>query len=216
MGFFEFLYKSLVKPVGCIITIIILVVLSVIVCISDGVGNFFKGNKMETYREYITNGEYDKACDYALAHDLDISDVLSKQTYDKLMDGDISEAQALCARYDQMYVFFHTFLTNLQAVYDKKGINAVVLAFSMIPYPSPSESIISEDCLLQWGIKDSFYSQKSIAEENNRCIEALCQYLQAKGKDSDIDVVLNFLQPCNNYEDISEDEVNRIKNKFSK
>ena len=61
MGFFDFLYKGLVRPMGCLLFFILMLVLGILMELGEGVVDMFTDNKMETYREYITDQEYDKA-----------------------------------------------------------------------------------------------------------------------------------------------------------
>lgn len=215
MGFFDFLYKGLVRPMGCLLFFILMLVLGILMELGEGVVGMFTGNKMETYREYITDKEYDKAKEYAISNELDVKEVLSEQTYEYMKQGDFAAAQNLCAHQDQMYVYFHTLTSNIQALYDNNGTAKLALAFSMIPYPSPTSEYISDDFKKQWGYgKSDYVSKDEIVNENNRAIESLGNYVKAKGSTNGMSQLLEYLQPTTESGKINNDEVNRIKKKF--
>lgn len=215
MGFFDFLFKAFVKPLGCLVILIVLCVLSIIINVTEGIGSYFTGNKMETYREYIADKEYEKAHEYALNNNLDVKEVLTEQAYELMKEGDYVGAQSLCARQDQMYLYFHTLASNIQSLYEANGIESLAIAFSLIPYPSPASEYLSDDFKKQWGFEQyRYHSKGDIVLENNRSIEALGNYLKAKGTTDGFEKILEYLQPT--YEDGTQnnDEVNRIKKKF--
>lgn len=189
MGFFDFLYKGLVRPVGCFIIFILLAVLGAIGQCTEGVVDMFSGTP-----------KHEK---------------LASEVLDMLKEGQIVEAKELCSKEDHMYVYFHVLTSNLQTVYDAQGIDNVRLALSLVPFPSPTEYSLSDEFKQHWKMKDSYPKQPDVAEECNRGIEALCTYLQVKGKQKDIPKVLEFLQLKALYDGApSNDEVERIKKKF--
>lgn len=189
MGFFDFLYKGLMRPVGCLVIIVIMTVLGLIGQCAQGVANMFSGTPR--------------------------SEELTTEVFDMLKEGKVVEAKELCSKEDHMYVYFHVLTSNLQTVYDAKGIDDVRLALSLIPFPSPSEYSLSDEFKSHWQMEDSYPDQPDIAEECNRGIEAFCTYLQVKGKQEDIPKVLEFLQPKATYDDTTNnDDVERIRQKF--
>lgn len=189
MGFFDFLYKGLVRPMGCLVMFLIMIVLGTILQCTEGVANLFSGTPK--------------------------SEKLATEVFDMLREGKTVEAKELCSKEDHMYVYFHVLTSNLQTVYDAQGIDEVRLAFSLVPFPSPMEQSLSDEFKKHWQMDDSYPTQPDIAEECNRGIEALCTYLQVKGKQRDIPKVLEFLQPKASYDGVPEyDEVDRIKQKF--
>lgn len=189
MGFFDFLYKGLLRPVGCLVIFIIIIVLGSIVRCTEGVADIFS--------------------------DTPKSEKLSTEVFDMLKEGKTVEAKELCSKEDHMYVYFHVLTSNLQTVYDAQGIDEVRLALSLVPFPSPMEHSLSDEFQKHWQMDDSYPTQPDIAAECNRGIEALCTYLLVKGKQSDIPKVLEFLQPKASYNgDPEYDEVERIKQKF--
>ncbi len=215
MNFFSFLYQAIFRPIGCLVTIIVICVLGLLVQTCEGIMGVFTDNYVEQYREYIKEGNYEKACEYASEHNLNLSELLAKQTYDFLMAGNIQQAQYLCARENEMYVFFHTLTSNIQVLYDTHGIDPICMAFSMVPYPSPNDYSLPDDFKKQWGLDDrSYYHSNQIFSENNRAIETLCNYLKAKGKAEDISKVLDYLQPSHGDKGPDYGDVKRIKSKF--
>lgn len=189
MGFFEFLYKGLVRPMGCLMMFIIMIVLGLVLQCSDGVANMFSGTPR--------------------------SEELATEVFDMLKEGKAVDAKELCSKEDQMYVYFHVLTSNLQTVYDARGIDNVRLALSLVPFPSPMEYSVSDEFQKHWQMEDSYPTQPDIAEECNRGIEALCTYLQVKGKQKDIPKVLEFLQPQASFDDSPNyDEVDRIMQMF--
>lgn len=215
MGFFDFLYKGLFRPVGCLIIFVILLIIGGVGEMCMGVVNIFTGSQEETYREYILDKKYDKAHEYAVSKHLDVSKVLGEQVYDLMLEGKVEEAHTICAHEDQMYVYFHALTANIQPIYDAQGLDAVSLAFSMIPYPSPLDYGLSDDFKRQWGIAPHKYtSQDDIASENNRAIESLGNYLKAKNKLDGYNALLDYLQPIHNGKDTDSREVERIRKKF--
>ena len=189
MGFFDFLYKGFVRPVGCLTTFIIIIVLGIIVQCTEGVADMFSGTPR--------------------------SEELATEVFDMLKEGKAVEAKELCSKEDHMYVYFHVLTSNLQTVYDSQGIDEVRLALSLVPFPSPMEHSLSDEFKKHWKMDDSYPTQPDIAEECNRGIEALCTYLQVKGRQKDIAKVLEFLQPKASYDGVPDnDEVERIKQKF--
>lgn len=193
MGFFDFLYKGLLRPVGCLIIFILMVVLGAIGQCAQSVEGLFSESFSGTPK----------------------SEELTADVYDMLKEGNIVEAKELCSKEEHMYVYFHVLTSNLQTVYDAHGIDDVRLALSLVPFPSPTEYSLSDEFKQHWQMDDSYPSQQDIAEECNRGIEALCTYLQVKGKRNDIAKVLEFLQPKASFEGgPSYDEVERIKQKF--
>jgi len=132
-----------------------------------------------------------------------------------LKEGDSVGAKELCSKNDQMYVYFHVLMSNLQVVYDNNGIDEVRRAISLVPFPSPMEYSISKDMENHWKFRDTYPTQPKIADECNRGIESLCNYLLIKQCKEDIPLVLEFLQPRATIEDgLDETEVERIKRKF--
>ncbi len=215
MNFFSFLYKAIFQPLGCMITIIVLCILGLLVETCEGITGYFTDNYYEEYRELIKEGDYDEAHEYAQKHKLDLTDLLEKQTYDFLIAGDMKDAQYLCARENQMYVFFHTLTSNIQAIYDAHGIEPILLAFSMIPYPSSNDYSLSDEFRKQWGLNNrSYYPTEQIISENNRAIETLCNFLKPKGQTEEIMKVLEYLQPKPGDKGPDYTDVKRIKNKF--
>lgn len=215
MGFFDFLYKALFKPAGCLITFCILMILGGIVEMCDGVTGFFTESQEDTYRVYILNKDYDKAREYAVSKHLDVAKVLGEQVYNLMLEGNITEAHTVCAHEDQMYVYFHTLTSNILTIYDAQGIDTVCLAFSMIPYPSPSEYSLSDDFKRQWGLNPhKYHSHDEIMSENNRATESLGNYLKDKNKLTDFAVLTEYLQPAADSNGSNASEVERIKTKF--
>lgn len=189
MGFFDFLYKGLVRPVGCLLAFIFMIVLGSILQCTESVTTLFSGTPR--------------------------SEELATEVFDMLKEGKTIEAKELCSKEDRMYVYFHVLTSNLQTVYDAQGIDEVCLALSLVPFPSPMEYSLSDEFKKHWQMDDSYPTQPDIAEACNRGIEALCTYLQVKGKQKDIPKVLEFLQPKASYNDAPNyDDVNRIKQKF--
>lgn len=215
MGCFDFLYKALFRPLGCLFAFILLMILGGIVEMCEGVTNFFTGGKEDTYREYIVDKEYDKAHEYAVSKHLDVSKVLGEQVYDLMLEGNITEAHTICAHEDQMYVYFHTLTSNVQTIYDAQGIDAINHAFSMVPYPSPLDYGLSDDFKRQWGLDPhKYHSHDDIVGENNRAIESLGNYLKAKNRLTEFSLLLDYLQPTANSTEPDMSEVERIKRKF--
>lgn len=189
MGFFDFLYKGLVRPMGCLVIFIIMIVLGSILQCTESVAHMFSGTPK--------------------------SEKLAAEVFDMLKEGKTMEAKELCSREDHMYVYFHVLTSNLQTVYDAQGIEEVRLALSLVPFPSPMEYYLSDEFKKHWQMDNSYPKQPDIAEECNRGIEALCTYLQVKGMQNDIPKVLDFLQPKASYNDLpNNDDVYRIKQKF--
>lgn len=214
MGFFEFLYKALFRPVGCLVTILLIIVLGGITNMCESVTGFFTAGHESTYREYIADKDYDKAHEYALKKHLDVAKVLGAQVYELMLEGKMAEAHTICAHEDQMYVYFHTLTSNVQTIYDAQGIEPVCLAFSMIPYPSPSSYSLPDDFKHQWGMKlGTHFSRIDIVSENNRAIESLGNYLKAKGELEGFSTLLDYLQPTGEGKE-GTDELARIKKKF--
>lgn len=217
MGCFDFLYKALFRPLGCLFTFILLMILGGIVEMCDGITGFFTSGQEDTYREYILDKDYDKAHEYAVSKHLDVSKVLGEQVYDLMLSGNVVEAHTICAHEDQMYVYFHTLTSNVQTIYDVQGIDAICLAFSMIPYPSPSDYSLSDDFKRQWGLDPhKYHSHDDIVSENNRAIESLGNYLKAKNRLAGFKALLEYLQPTANTNGPDTSEVERIKRKFQK
>ena len=214
MNFFSFIYKAIFRPIGCLIFLIVFLILGLIASTCEGFSQRHTDKHMGVYREYIENGEYEEAHRYAVAEHLEIAEVISKQTYEFLMTGKVNKAQALCAREDQMYVYFHTLTSNIIAIYDVTNFKTIFMAFSLIPYPSPNSYSLSDDFKKQWGLGDHYYSCDDIAKENNRAIESLCTYIKAKEDNTDIAPLLEFLQPEPNGDTPDYTDVNRIKDKF--
>lgn len=214
MGCFEFLYKSLFRPLGCLIAFVLLMILGGIVEMCEGVSGLFTSSKEDTYREYIVGKEYDKAHEYAVNNNLEVGKVLGAQVYELMLEGKMAEAHTICAHEDQMYVYFHTLTSNVQTIYDAQGIEPVCLAFSMIPYPSPSSYSLPDDFKHQWGMKlGTHFSRIDIVSENNRAIESLGNYLKAKGELEGFSTLLDYLQPTGEGKE-GTDELARIKKKF--
>lgn len=189
MGFFDFLYKGLVRPMGCMIMGAVFLVLGLIIKCTESVSDLFAGTPR--------------------------SEELAEEVFDMLREGKAVKAKELCSKEDHMYVYFHVLTSNLQTVYDSRGIKNVRLALSLIPFPSPMEYRLSDEFQKHWQMDDSYPSQPDIADECNRGIEALCTYLQVKGRQKDIPMVLDFLQPQASYDGAPDyDDVERIKQKF--
>lgn len=215
MGCFEFLYKSLFRPLGCLIAFVLLMILGGIVEMCEGVSGLFTSSKEDTYREYIVGKEYDKAHEYAVSNNLEVGKVLGEQVYDLMLKGSITEAHSICAHEDQMYVFFHALTSNIQTIYDAQGIDAVSLAFSMIPYPSPLDYGLSDDFKRQWGLDThKFHSHNDIVGENNRAIESLGNYLKGKNQLEGFSALFEYLQPLSDGQGLNTKDVERIKSKF--
>lgn len=215
MGFFEFLYKALFRPVGCLITFCVLMILGGIVEMCDGVSGFFTDSQEDTYREYVVEKKYDKAHEYAVSKHLDVAKVLGEQVYDLMLAGNITEAHTICAHEDQMYVYFHALTSNIQTIYDAQGIEAVCLAFSMVPYPSPLDYGLSDDFKRQWGLDThKYHSHDDIVGENNRAIESLGNYLKGKNQLKGFSALLEYLQPLSDGQGSNTKDVERIKSKF--
>lgn len=174
---------------GCLVAFLIIIVLGSILQCTEGVANLFSGTPR--------------------------SEELATEVFDMLKEGRTMEAKELCSKEDYMYVYFHVLTSNLQTVYDARGIEEVRLALSLVPFPSPMEHSLSDEFQKHWQMDDSYPSQPDIAEECNRGIEALCTYLQVKEKQKDIPKVLEFLQPKASFDGVPEyDDVERIKQKF--
>lgn len=215
MGFFEFLYKALFRPVGCLITFCVLMILGGIVEMCDGVFGFFTDSQEDTYREYVVEKKYDKAHEYAVSKHLDVAKVLGEQVYDLMLAGNITEAHTICAHEDQMYVYFHALTSNIQTIYDAQGIEAVCLAFSMVPYPSPLDYGLSDDFKRQWGLDThKYHSHDDIVGENNRAIESLGNYLKGKNQLEGFSALFEYLQPLSDGQGSNTKDVERIKSKF--
>lgn len=187
MGFFDFL-SNVSRPVGCLIIFVVLAIFGLIGQCTESVVNWLSGPPK--------------------------SEKLATEVLIMLKEGKAAEAKELCAKEEHMYVYFHVLTSNLQTVYDAQGMGKVRLALSLVPFPSPMEYRLSDEFQKHWKMKDHA-TQPDIAEECNRGIEALCTYLQVKGKHKDIPKVLGFLQPKATYSDLPNyDEVNRIRQKF--
>lgn len=216
MNLFSFLYKTLmsvVRPIGCLIALIVIIVFGSISALFQKCSNSITDGQMETYREYIEKGEYAEARKYAINNKLDISEVITQQAYELMIQGEISNAKNLCAHENQMNAYFEALVTNIQEIYEAQGLNAVSMAFAMIPYPSPNEYSLSDDFKAQWGLQ-GYQSTSTIINKNNRAIESLCTYIVAQNKNEDLSIILQYLQPLPDTKKPNYDEVNRIKKKF--
>ena len=214
MNFFSFIYKAIFRPIGCLIFLIVFLILGVIASTCEGISQHFTNKHKGVYREYIANGDYEEAYRYAIEENLDITDILGKQTYELLMRGKVNKAHTLCAHEDQMYVYFHALTSNIVAIYDATNLKTIFMAFSMVPYPSPNNYGLSNDFKKQWGLEDRYYSSNDIVKENNRAIESLCTYIKAKGNKDDVTILFEYLQPVPSSKDPDYTDVNRIKDKF--
>lgn len=215
MGIFDFLYKGLFRPVGCLCVFVVLLIIGGIGEMCMGVVNVFTDSQEDTYREYIVKKKYDKAHEYAVSHNLDVAKVLGEQVYDLMLAGSMTEAHTICAHEDQMYVYFHALTSNVQTIYDAQGLDAVTLGFSMIPYPSPLDYGLSDDFKRQWGLDThKYHSHADIVGENNRAIESLGNYLKAKNRLDGFSALCEYLQPLSDNNSLDTKDVERIKNKF--
>lgn len=201
MELFEKIFSKSGCAIGCLGFLLFAIIVSLL---SDACNHIEKGNNIDKYHEYLDDEKYEEAFYFAADNNIKATEVISYY----ITEGKVKTARKLCANGNEMYLYFHTFLSNLQTIYDDHGIEKVCLGLSLIPYPSPAKEYLSDECQRQWG-KD-YYEQSEIASENNRCIESFCRYLQTQGNEKDIAPVLEFLQPTKD----GDSEVLRIKNKY--
>ena len=181
----------------------------------------FQSCSCETKKDidkYIDNREWDKAYEAAEKtwDNLPSDYVMFPHMSDLVLNGDYTLAKQICSEKKFMKVYFKAVYSNLERIYDSKGIREVLFALTSVPHFDTSKYDNHLGGIWSHG---PFYDNEDMVRYNNQMLEGFCDYLLFVGNKESVKPVLEYLMVINDKKTFeghydTSAEYQRIKKKF--